>query len=32
MSRRLLEELCAGEPYGLSRLGTVRDVEAITAG
>ena len=30
-ARRLLEELCAGEPYGLSRLGTVRDVEAITA-
>ena len=28
---RLLEELCAGEPYGLSRLGTVRDVEAVTA-
>jgi len=29
-ARRLLEVMCAGEPYGLNRLGTVQDVEAIT--
>ena len=29
-ARRLLEEMCAGEPYGLSRLGTAREVERIS--
>lgn len=28
--RRLIEEMCAGEPYGISRLGEVRDVERIS--
>lgn len=30
-ARRLIEEMCAGEPYGIPRLGTAQDVEAITA-
>ena len=29
-ARRLLEEMCAGEPYGLSRLGAAREVERIS--
>lgn len=29
-SRRLIEEMCAGEPYGIGRLGTARDVERIS--
>ena len=29
-ARRLLEEMCAGEPFGVGRMGTARDVEAIT--
>lgn len=29
-SRRLIEEMCAGEAYGVSRLGTARDVERIS--
>lgn len=29
-ARRLLEVMCQGEPYGLSRLGTARDVERIS--
>ena len=28
--KRLLEEMCAGEPYGLSRLGTAKEVERIS--
>ena len=27
---RLVEEMCAGEPYGVSRMGREKDVEAIT--
>jgi len=29
-SRRLIEEMCAGEPYGVGRLGTAREVERIS--
>lgn len=29
-AHRVVEELCAGEPYGVSRLGRAEDVEAIT--
>lgn len=29
-ARRLLEEMCAGEPYGLSRLGIAKEVERIS--
>lgn len=29
-ARRLLEVMCEGEPYGLSRLGTAREVERIS--
>ena len=29
-ARRLLEEMCAGEPYGLSRLGVAKEVERIS--
>ena len=29
-ARRLVEEMCAGEAYGVSRLGSVRDVERIS--
>lgn len=29
-SRRLIEEMCAGEPYGLRRLGTAAEVEKIS--
>lgn len=29
-ARRLMEEMCAGEPYGLGRLGSAREVERIS--
>ena len=29
-ARRLMEEMCAGEPFGIGRMGTAQDVEAIT--
>lgn len=29
-ARRLIEEMCAGEPYGLRRLGTAAEVEKIS--
>lgn len=29
-NQRVVEEMCAGEPYGLSRLGREKEVEAIT--
>lgn len=29
-ARRLMEEMCAGEPYGVGRLGSARDVERIS--
>lgn len=29
-SRRLIEEMCAGDPYGLSRLGKANEVEKIS--
>ena len=29
-SRRLIEEMCAGEPFGIGRMGAAQDVEAVT--